>query len=123
MKEWLVLKTLKALRGFLELTGYYRKFIKGYRQIASPLTGLLKKDVFEWSDRAEKAFEKRKETVSHPPVLALPNFTQNFVVECDASGVGIEAVLLQRGRPLAFFSQASKGKNLFYPLMRRNCWL
>ena len=104
MKDWPMPKTLKALRGFLGLTSYYRKFIKGYRQIAFPLTALLKKAAFEWSDKAEKAFEELKAAVSQPPILALLDFTQSFVVECDACGFGIGAVLMQGGRLLAFFS-------------------
>ena len=113
MKDWPIPKNLKALKGFLGLTSYYRKFIKGYGQIAAPLTTLLKKNAFEWTDKAEKAFEKLKEAISQPPVLALPDFKQGFVVECDVSGVRIGAILMQEGRPLTFFSQALKGKNLF----------
>ncbi len=71
------------------MTGYYRKFIKGYGHIASPFTTLLKKDAFLWNDKAEKAFEELKVAVSQPPILALPDFFQTFVVECDASGFGM----------------------------------
>jgi hypothetical protein len=60
-----------------------------------------------------KAFEELKATVSQPPVLALLDFSQTFVVECDASGFGMGAILMQRSRPLAYYSQALKGKNLF----------
>jgi hypothetical protein len=113
MKEWPTPKSLKALKGFLGLTSYYRKFIKGYGQISFPLTALFKNDAFLWSDKAEKAFEDLKAIVSQPLVLDLPDFSQTFVVECDASGFGIGAILMQGGMPLAYYSQALKGKNLF----------
>lgn len=94
MVEWPNPSTLKSLRGFLGLKGYYWKFIQCYASIAAPLTDLLKKDAFIWSDRAAVAFEGLKSVVSHPPVLCLSNFRHPFTVECDALGVGVGAVLM-----------------------------
>jgi hypothetical protein len=103
--KWSRPRTVRALRGFLGLAGYYRRFIQGYVAIAAPLTRLLTKDGFTWTDEAESAFQTLKRALSTAPVLQLPNFERPFVVECDTSGSGMGTVLHQEEGPVAFFSR------------------
>jgi hypothetical protein len=63
---------------------------------------MLWKNSFSWNNAAKEAFQLLKIVVTQAPVLALPNFEQPFVIECDASGVGIRAILMQNSRPIAF---------------------
>jgi hypothetical protein len=102
MQDWPYPKTLKCLRGFLGLTGYYRKFVKNYGKIAATLTALLKENSFTWTPTISQAFQTLNMAMCTTPVLNLPDFTKNFVMECDASGKGISIVILQEGWPLAF---------------------
>ena len=89
IESWPSPTTIKDLRSFLGLAGYYRRFVKGYALISKPLIDLLKKGAFAWNDTALRAFEDLKTTLITAPVLALPDFAKTFVVETDASTKGI----------------------------------
>jgi hypothetical protein len=112
MQDWPHPKTLKSLCGFLGLIGYYHKFVNNYGKIAAPLTTLLKKNSFAWTPTAAQAFETLKMAMCATPVLALPNFTKTFFLECDASGKGIGVVLMKEGWPLSFTSKQLSKRNL-----------
>lgn len=72
-------RSVKQLRRYLRITGWYHKFIKHYASIASPLTDALKqKSMFDWSKEAQKAFEQLKQQICEAPVLHSPNFDAEF---------------------------------------------
>ncbi|KAK9058307.1 hypothetical protein SSX86_023148 [Deinandra increscens subsp. villosa] len=105
IQQWPKPTSFTALRAFLGLTGYYRRFVPNYAKIASPLTDLLKNKEFSWSIEAQAAFDDLKKHMHRLVTLALPDFNSVFDVTTDASGTAIGAVLSQNNRPLSFFSK------------------
>lgn len=92
--NWPTPTDAKQLRSFLGLSSYYRKFIQGYDSISQPLTDPLKKNaIFQWTPQLQLSFDTLKQALVSAPVLALPDFTNGFHLETDASGTSIGAVL------------------------------
>ena len=88
---------LKSLRSFLGLASYYQCFIPGMSLAAGPLFALTRKDTpFIWTQQCEEAFEQLKDLMTRAPLLAFPDFSRDFLLETDASGDGLGAVLAQK---------------------------
>ena len=97
IKEWKNLTSVLRVQQFLGLCGYYRKFIKDFSVIAAPLYNLLKKDVeWQWDEDCEEAFNKLKEKLVSYPILRQPDFTRPFILQTDACGIAIGAILSQK---------------------------
>ncbi|WVZ24645.1 hypothetical protein V8G54_003189 [Vigna mungo] len=107
MVQWPTPQYVKGLRGFLGLTGFYRKFVQSYAAIALPLTNLLKKGNFQWSLAAQSAFEALKSAMTSTSVLALPEFSKPFYIQTDASGLAMGAIMLQDNHQIAFYRKAT----------------
>ncbi|XP_073064083.1 uncharacterized protein [Primulina eburnea] len=109
IKQWSIPKTVSEVRSFLGLAGYYRRYIADFSKIALPLTSLTRKAIkFEWSIECQQAFQTLKDKLTSPPVLVLPCGTEDFVVYTDASKQGLGAVLMQRGKVIAYASRQLK---------------
>ncbi|GJV80584.1 putative reverse transcriptase domain-containing protein [Tanacetum coccineum] len=109
VKDWESPKSATEIRQFLGLAGYYRRFIEGFSKIAKPMTKLTQKKIkFEWSDKAEAAFQLIKQKLCSAPILALPEGNEDFIAYCDASIKGLGAVLMQREKVIAYASRQLK---------------
>jgi hypothetical protein len=114
--DWVVPQTVKEVRSFLGLVGYYQRFIENFSKIAKPLTSLLEKGVdFSWTDERQKAFEELKKRLTTAPVLTLPDQSKRFTVYCDASRDGLGCVLMQEGRVIAYASRQLRRHEVNYP--------
>ncbi|GFT19412.1 retrovirus-related Pol polyprotein from transposon 17.6 [Trichonephila clavipes] len=115
-------KNSKEVLKFLGMAGWYQKFMPKYADICEPLYRLKKKGAkFNWSTEAQDSFDKIKRALTEAPVLQLPNFTEQFNLFTDASGVGIGAVLNQNHRPIAFASRTLNKAERNYTVTEREC--
>jgi hypothetical protein len=120
IKSWLIPATLTQLHSFLGLLEFYRRFVRDFSTIASPLNDLMKKSVlFRWDAAQDQTFHTLIDKLTHALLLQLSNFGKTFELECDTSGIGIGGVLLQEG----YFSENLSRPSLIIQIMIKNCML
>lgn len=114
--NWERPKTPTEVISFLGLAGYYRRFVKDFSKIATPLTKLTRKnEKFEWTPKCEESFQELKRLLTSAPVLTLPDDTGNFVIYSDASHKGLGCVLMRHGKVIAYASRQLKDYEVRYP--------
>ena len=116
VKNWGTPKNVTDVRSFIGTASYYRRFIKKFAQIARPLHQIMEKNrVFDWTKECQEAFDKLKTALSCPPVLSYPDVNKRFILDTDASGLGISGIISQvfedGEHPVSYFSRGlSKGE-------------
>ncbi|KAG8473048.1 hypothetical protein CXB51_034976 [Gossypium anomalum] len=114
--DWRPPRNITEVQSFLGLAGYYRRFVKGFSMIATPMTKLLQKNIkFEWSEKCQKSFNQLKTLLTEAPVLVQPESGKEFVIYSDASLHGLGGVLMQEGRVVAYASRQLKPHEKNYP--------
>lgn len=127
IKDYVQPKNVKDIRRLLGLAGWYRRFIPNFAIVTAPLTQLLKKNVtkFVWTKEAEEAMEVIKSILSTAPVLANPDYNKPFIIQTDASDIGMGGVLVQgegdEERVVAYFSQKFNASQRKYQTTEREC--
>ena len=116
IKTWPEPYTITEARSFHGLASFYQRFVPQFSAIMAPLTNCIREGAFIWTPAATTAFNIIKDKLSSAPILALPDFTMVFELHCDASKSGIGAVLSQRNRPIAFFSEKISGARFRYSM-------
>jgi len=120
ISNWPVPDNRRDLRQFLGLANYYRKFVRNFANIASPLHSLTSTSVaWNWNDDAQKSFDTLKSILSSPPILKIFDPDLPIVVYCDASKVAIGAVLTQNGHPICFESRKLLSNELNYEIYEK----
>ena len=122
--DWPPPRNLKEVRSFVGLCSYYRRYVKDFARVAEPLHGLTRKNVrFEWTSACAEAFEKLKTCLTTAPVLALPTDDDRYVLDTDASDVGLGVVLSkitnEGEKPIAYGSRLCNGAERNYNVTRR----
>ena len=111
IRDWPTPTSVKDIRSFLGFCNFYRPFIKGFSAVARPLNELTRKDVpWSWGNPQQQAFTDLKRQVTEEPILAHPDPTKQYVLEVDASGYALGAVLSQKGddgklHPISYYSR------------------
>ncbi|CAG2223487.1 Retrovirus-related Pol polyprotein from transposon 17.6,Retrovirus-related Pol polyprotein from transposon 297 [Mytilus edulis] len=123
VKDWPVPKSIKDVRSFLGLTSYYRKIYFEYADKAKPLYKVTENQKFVWTEECQQSFEELKTTLISAPILAYPTREDLFILDTDASNVGMGAVLsqLQDGREkvICYFSKTFSRSERKYCVTRR----
>ena len=135
IKHMLVPNSMKEIKQFLGLTGYYRKFVPRFADISRPLTTLTKKDAkFEWTLACQKSFELLKEALCGEPILKYADTSKPYTLYTDASKFGWAGVLTQphttvidgksttTDHPVAFVSGLSRGSQLNWAALMKKAF-
>ncbi|KAG8483157.1 hypothetical protein CXB51_022108 [Gossypium anomalum] len=114
--DWKPPRNVSEVRSSLGLASYYKRFVKGFSMIATPLTKLLQKDAkFEWSEKCQNNFNQLKTLLTEAPVLVQPKSGKEFMIYSDASLIGLGYVLMQEGKVIAYASRQLKPHEKNYP--------